>query len=83
MSQFTCEICRKSYRAYPSLWRHKKHECSQPKNFCCTYCGRTFRQKYDVKLHVRNLHPEKAEEFELRYKEWYKSNKKFFLKGNT
>lgn len=66
--RFPCDVCQKHYKNYPSLWRHKKHECGQPKSFQCTYCYRYFRQRYDVKVHVRNLHPEMISEFDIHYK---------------
>ncbi|CAH1187786.1 unnamed protein product [Phyllotreta striolata] len=70
-SAFKCEVCGKSYKSYPSLWRHKKHECCQPKSFMCKYCRKMFRQRYDVKVHVRNIHPHKAVEFDEEYRLYF------------
>ncbi|CAH1964189.1 unnamed protein product [Acanthoscelides obtectus] len=66
--QYACDVCTKSYHAYSSFWRHKKHECSRPNSFQCIYCYKSFRQKYDIKKHVRKLHKEKVEEFEEIFK---------------
>nr|CAH7735862.1 unnamed protein product [Callosobruchus chinensis] len=66
--QYTCQVCQKSYQAYSSYWRHRKHECSRPNSFQCIYCYKSFRQRYDIKKHVRNLHKEKVEEFEDIFK---------------
>lgn len=64
---YQCFVCFRSYQKYSSLWRHRRFECSQPKRFQCPYCKRSFRQRYDIKKHVRNLHPEISEEFSKKF----------------
>ncbi|KAJ8958179.1 hypothetical protein NQ318_006119 [Aromia moschata] len=68
-SRYSCSVCCKTYQAHSSLVRHIRHECRKPKRFQCIYCLQCFRQRYDIKKHVRSFHPERIEEFEVVFKQ--------------
>ncbi|KAH1008466.1 RB-associated KRAB zinc finger protein [Dendroctonus ponderosae] len=64
---YHCDTCFKSYKNKSTLYRHKKHECNK-NPYQCFYCGKFYRQKYDLKMHVYKKHPDDVTEFEKFYK---------------
>ncbi|KAL1517271.1 hypothetical protein ABEB36_001057 [Hypothenemus hampei] len=75
-----CDSCTKSYKNKSTLYRHKKHECNQ-NPYQCFYCGKFYRQKYDLKLHVYKKHPEDAVEFSKLYKDLHHFKQPFICKN--
>jgi hypothetical protein len=55
--RFQCRVCGKSYKHYPSLWRHLKRECGNNFKFACDFCGIKFMQEKALSKHVENKHP--------------------------
>ena len=51
---FRCEICGKGYKSQAGLNDHKltHEEPAKP----CGYCGKTFKRKELLRIHVRNVH---------------------------
>ncbi|XP_060534663.1 longitudinals lacking protein, isoforms A/B/D/L-like [Cylas formicarius] len=65
---YPCDRCSKCYKHKATLYRHQLYECGRKKIFNCPYCGAHSTQRYDMKKHVRSLHPERVLEFEAIYK---------------
>ncbi|RZC34332.1 hypothetical protein BDFB_007396 [Asbolus verrucosus] len=49
--RYWCQVCGKSYKHYPSLWRHLKRECGKDFKFACDYCGVKFMQEKALLKH--------------------------------
>lgn len=48
-----------------------KFQCGKEKTAKCPYCPVRSRIKYDIKRHVRRLHPENYKEFVSLFKALY------------
>lgn len=54
---YHCRICHKKYKHPTSVYSHAKFECSNKfPQFQCMMCGRRFRLKGNLKLHMANIH---------------------------
>lgn len=51
-SRFICNRCSKSYAHKNSLVRHRKYECSQPRQFGCPHCTYKARRKESLHCHL-------------------------------
>lgn len=54
-SLFVCPRCCKVYQLYPSLRRHMRVECGKEPRHACPYCGRKFKHRFNLLVHMRNL----------------------------
>jgi len=53
-SLFVCPRCCKVYRLYHSLRRHMRVECGQEPRHACPNCGRRFKHRFNLLVHMRN-----------------------------
>ncbi len=61
--KFNCNICKKDYKSYHSLWKHNyiyhKNEHirindNKTRNFECEYCNKKFTTKQSAQIHTEN-----------------------------
>ncbi|CAG0879346.1 unnamed protein product [Cyprideis torosa] len=52
LGKHQCVKCGRYYAHKSSLWRHSTYECMKPKQFVCTFCGKTFKQKLISTLRI-------------------------------
>ena len=67
--EYKCEICKKSYSSYQSLWIHNKkyHKNDTNKQISenntiinkCEYCNKQFTRKNNLNYHIKNICKEK------------------------
>ena len=60
LSKFECKVCGKTFKAKRHLSVHSKIH-SKSYEGQCNICDRKFVQKYNMKLHMRKLHPEMSD----------------------
>lgn len=60
---YNCLNCGRKYQAKPSLRRHMRTECNQPKRFVCRICHRAFHHNFKLTNHYRRLHTNKWESY--------------------
>ncbi|GAB0096970.1 Zinc finger C2H2 superfamily [Sergentomyia squamirostris] len=65
VNQFTCRKCGRSYSSRSIMLRHMNHECGVEKKIFCNICHRRFRRKWNLKQHIKRLHPNQP--FRCRY----------------
>ncbi|KAJ4427513.1 hypothetical protein ANN_25161 [Periplaneta americana] len=53
-SLFVCPRCCKVYQLYHSLRRHMRVECGQEPRHACPNCGRRFKHRFNLTVHIRN-----------------------------
>ncbi|XP_033231829.1 zinc finger protein 676-like [Belonocnema kinseyi] len=53
---YTCEKCGRSYSKIKVLKSHQKFECDVMPQFCCKFCTRLFKRKYDMDGHIHRVH---------------------------
>uniref|UniRef100_A0A1B0CV35 C2H2-type domain-containing protein n=1 Tax=Lutzomyia longipalpis TaxID=7200 RepID=A0A1B0CV35_LUTLO len=56
---YTCRKCGRSYSTRSIMLRHMNHECGVEKKIFCSICLRRFRRKWNLKQHMKRLHPSK------------------------
>ncbi|XP_033231839.1 zinc finger protein 761-like [Belonocnema kinseyi] len=54
--KYKCEKCDHSYVSKANLYRHTTFECNVEPQFSCEFCGRRFKQKTSLKVHLDRLH---------------------------
>lgn len=52
--------CGRSYNRRDNLLRHLKFECGVPKQFTCSYCGKYFVHKSNLKNHIIVIHEQSS-----------------------
>ncbi|KAG7205681.1 hypothetical protein KM043_007630 [Ampulex compressa] len=57
LHKYRCRICGKGYATKKNLYRHTHYECGRPPRFQCPHCSHKCKQKSNVYLHVRKIHP--------------------------
>lgn len=48
--------CGRKYKNRRSIWTHLKYECRRDKQFNCSYCGKNFARKGQLKSHCVITH---------------------------
>ncbi|XP_053985172.1 zinc finger protein 225-like [Hylaeus volcanicus] len=51
--KFACDICQKIYNTSSQVNEHVKRDHLKQRNHVCSYCGKSFFKKYDLKIHNR------------------------------
>jgi hypothetical protein len=67
---FTCTLCNNNQTYYdlPTYYRHF-HKVHEGRRYQCPKCGKTFTQRWYLKLHVIQDHPDEQDELLTRLKE--------------
>ena len=54
---FECATCHRKYKCEGNLKRHeiRSHSDREP-NFTCDHCGRQYKQKFDLMVHLKRIH---------------------------
>ena len=78
-AEFKCEYCGKSFINRTKLSRHLQiHINPDEKKFSCDICSAAFREKYNLKEHVKNIH---CSEVTVPIHSCLECNKEFKRKG--
>ncbi|ENN73532.1 hypothetical protein D910_06819 [Dendroctonus ponderosae] len=56
ISEINKPKCNKTYKYKSSLSKHLKYECGVEKQFRCTLCSYSGKQKAHLISHMRNVH---------------------------
>jgi KRAB domain-containing zinc finger protein len=56
IADFCCKHCNKNFKSSGNLVRHVKavHEDKKTMKFTCEKCGRMFRERYQLEIHIHN-----------------------------
>ncbi|XP_033231825.1 zinc finger protein 718-like [Belonocnema kinseyi] len=57
--KYTCNKCARSYARKGTLTAHQKFECGVSPQFRCEFCGKLFKWKSDMNVHVDRVHRKK------------------------
>lgn len=60
---YECNQCGNLYRWYGNLRQHQNFECGKEPRFSCPLCNKQFKQKSNMKTHIKNVHRKIPSEF--------------------
>lgn len=53
----SCDICGNVYKDASALYTHKRFVHANEDDYhLCTFCGKKYKRRYDLKLHIQNKH---------------------------